>query len=248
MICRNQDFTRKLVTNTPDKYEKYQGLKNIKREWRRCAGCHFYYQVRNYPLKKLEEIYRNGYRHAAFRGETISEAFKRTSRSENNLRVDFLKKTIGLEGKKVLDIGSGIGIFPESIKTVCDVECVEENDLSIDFIRKDLGMVCHTGIPDKKFDLVTLIHVLEHIEKPDDFLKHVHEVCEKIFVEVPDHIEFSFLPLTHDEFNSCHLWFFNVQCLRKLLERNGFEVTHYRLPSYRERNLDRIWMLADAIS
>ena len=242
------------VYDTPDVYEKWVGIDRVNRTWVKCLKCGFLQQIRNYPIWQLEHIYQNGYRDHEFRGETIKEAFNRLrsiKNSENENRyIWFAMNVIHKEADRVLDIGSGIGVWPAILKDAdYHVTCVEENSHSIDFINNELGIVCHSGLASVtgKFDTVTLVHVLEHIEEPDNFLKVVKDHLREngyLFIEIPDPVEFDYLDKSHDEFNSCHVAFYDVVNLYKLLERNDFKVTDIRRVHYEERNLSRIMCLA----
>ena len=234
----------------PDKYEAYMGIKDVWRVWWKCGNCGHYKQTRNYPLADLEEIYKHGYRDEKFRGKTIESAFEEvknlsSSESENIDRCGwFYHRT--QRNTSVLDVGSGLGIFPHRLKKFgYEVECVEENELSQDFISKHLGLTCYNSIPDKQYWNTSLVHVLEHIENPDEFLKKIRGITKRhLFIEVPDAREFAYLDKSHDEFNSCHLWFFTLQNLITLIERNGFTVTEAKRMFYPQRKLSRILVLA----
>ena len=92
IICGGKPVKTKFGYRKPDKYEKWIGLKDIKRLWVKCKGCGFHWQLRNYPLSKFDELYRDWYRHPQFRGENIKEAYTRiqnyrlTYESENEAR------------------------------------------------------------------------------------------------------------------------------------------------------------------
>jgi SAM-dependent methyltransferase len=240
---------------TPDKYERWVGLKEIKRLWVRCSDCGFYWQLRSYPLSHLEKIYRSGYRHSDFRGETIAQAYRRISAikySENERRfLWFAYRTNYEKTKKILDIGSGIGVWPALLKKAeYSVTCVEENAHSINFIYENLGIGCYRNLQDTNsdFDAVSLIHVLEHIEDVDGFLGGVRKKLLKggyLFVEVPDSSEFGVLKKNHDEFNSCHVAFYDMGSLYRVLKRNGFNPIDSGVLSYKGRGLTRLMMLCN---
>jgi 2-polyprenyl-3-methyl-5-hydroxy-6-metoxy-1,4-benzoquinol methylase len=239
IICGGDAQKTKFGYTKPDKYERWVGLKNIKRLWVRCKDCGFYWQLRNYPLLKLEKIYENGYRDSVFRGETIKEAYDRvqsyrmTGGSENEARYIWFAKNIKFEkAKRVLDVGSGLGVWPQILKDAgFDVTCVDENRDSVDFIS-ELGMQCYYHLSDvivrdnvlSQFDTVSLVHVLEHIENIDGFLSEIRSRLNGyLFVEVPEASEFDLLSKDHDDFNSCHQWFFEADSLWAILERYGFK-------------------------
>jgi len=230
----------------PDKYEKWVGLTKIERCWKHCLQCGMWQQERNYPLSQLEKIYENGYRHPDFRGETIKEAFDRIMAipdSENDTRVKWLIDTMGVP-ETMLDIGSGIGVFPYRMKEEGSaVWCTEENNDSLEFINS-LGLKCLKGIPDyAKFELVSLVHLLEHIEDPRTFLTGLHKILlahGKLFVEVPDAEAFNWLDKDHDDFNSCHVCSYTVSTLYGVLRASGFDVRDIHRVFYPERKLSRI--------
>jgi SAM-dependent methyltransferase len=232
IICGGKPEKTKFGYCKPDKYEKWVGLEDIKRLWVKCKDCGFYWQMRNYPLSKLETIYAAGYRSRSLQGETIEAAYFRvqsyrvTGTSENEPRYLWFAKNIKyLKANKVLDVGSGLGVWPKILQDAgFDVTCVDTNWDSVRFIQ-DLGMKCYYHLSDVvgQFDTVSLIHILEHIQDIDGFLKQVRaRLNGYLFVEVPESSEFDFLSKHHDDFNSCHQWFFNYDSLWKVLERNGF--------------------------
>jgi hypothetical protein len=250
LICGGNNAQEEVFEyHVADKYEAYMHIGSVWRKWWVCKNCGHYHQTRNYELKRLEEIYQHGYRAMAFREEGIEDAYERImgipwSQSENKQRADWF--ALYTHHESTLDIGSGIGVFPAALKEFgYTVECVEENKLSRDFISEKLNMLCWDSIPDSKYWNVSLVHVLEHIEEPDAFLQKIKPVCKRhLFIEVPDAREFAYLPKEHDEFNSCHLWFFTLQNLITLIERNGFTVVEASRKFYPQRKLSRILVLA----
>jgi len=148
----------------------------------------------------------------------------------------------------LLDIGAGLGVFP----TVMDrhgyiVECVEENLNSISFLR-DMGFKCYDKIPDKRYSIVSMVNVLEHIENPIEFLEGIGKnVAMWFFIEVPCAVEFGYLDKDNDEFNSCHVMFYTKKTLKKTLEMSGYKVTHMETKFYETRKLSRILALCRKI-
>ena len=229
----------------PDKYEKLAGLFGIERSWEHCISCGLYSQKRNYPLPELEKIYKNGYRDHEFRGETIRQAFDRImaiENSENDYRVKWL--TDRHTPDTLLDIGSGIGVFPYAMQEKgVHVWCTEENTHSLDFINS-LGIKCVENIPDyAKFETVSVIHVLEHIQDPVSFLKNLKKAIRgdgSLFIEVPDAEAFNQFGVDHDDFNSCHTHAYDVSTLYQMLRKATFNVLDIHRGYYPERGLKRI--------
>jgi 2-polyprenyl-3-methyl-5-hydroxy-6-metoxy-1,4-benzoquinol methylase len=249
----------KFKYDKPDKYEQWQKIKHVKRAWHQCSRCGFYHQTRDYSLERLQRIYQGGYRNPEFRSETIEESFKRISsmpyaRSENKNRYDWYSQTCNINN--ILDIGSGIGVWPALLKSYgANVVCVEENKYSTKFITESLGLPCYKKLADihSRFETITLIHVLEHIQDPILFLTSLHrlmysygnlDITSELFIEVPDDQEFNYLEKDHDEFNSCHVYFYSMASLYKILEKSGFLVKEMHREYYPYRSLSRVMAVA----
>lgn len=248
-ICGSNGWINRSVRTEPDKYEKWMGIKNIRKRWRKCLGCGVWHHWRNYPLEDIERIYCDGYRDPKFRGETIDEAFSKVvhiprEKSENDRRINWLIKSssFGVPGT-LLDIGSGLGVFPYRMRQFgSKVSCVEYNQDSIALLT-GMNIKCTKETPDEKFDAVSITHVLEHIETPVEFLTDIGNHLKddgKLFIEVPDAVEFELLPPIHDDFNSCHTHFYDVPGLIRALGKADFEAIDIHREHYKERNLHRI--------
>jgi len=245
-LCGGNNFKTHHIYLKPDKYEEWMGITEVQRRWDYCCKCGLYQQLRNYPLSQLEKIYEDGYRHPDLRGETIQESFDRIMGmpgSENDVRVKWLTDTIGVPDS-MLDIGSGLGVFPYKMKKKgATVWCTEENSDSLGFLN-NLGLHCVKGIPEYvKFELVSVVHLLEHIDDPVGFLKGLHKVLVshgKLFVEVPDAEAFKWFNKDHDDFNSCHVCSYDMSTLYQMLKKARFDVKDIHRVFYPERKLKRI--------
>jgi SAM-dependent methyltransferase len=255
MICQNCYNNIHSVVfkyDAPDKYEKLSGITEVERQWLECGMCGHYQSERSYQSEKLTyEKYRN----RDFRGKGIEEEFESimalpNRARENFARICWLSHVFPNKIDRVLDVGSGLGVFPYELRNFgCDVKCVEINKESVDFLCK-LGLECVEPGENLKscFDMVTMVHVLEHIEHPCLFLSDYSRCLThngKLFIEVPDAIEFGLLPKSHDEFNSCHFHFYTVPSLASIVERSGFVVKKIERCFHGARNLYRIRLLAE---
>lgn len=247
-VCGSNGWINSILFKEPDKYEEWIGITNVRRRWRRCLKCGLWHHWRNYELEVLEKIYSDGYRDPKFRGENIRQSMLKVyglsdTKSENARRIEWLVNTLGKTPNTLLDIGSGLGVFPLKMRALgVDVRCVEHNNDSIDLLRS-LNVDCTREMPEDKFDVVSLTHILEHIETPVEFLKSLHGSLKsdgELFIEVPDAIEFEILFPTHDDFNSCHTHFYDIPSLCRTLGRAEYNVTDIHREHYKERNLHRI--------
>jgi SAM-dependent methyltransferase len=245
LVCQKDDWDVVHSYDKPDKYEKWMGINDVKRSWEKCA-CGFHQSRRNYPIEDLQKIYTNGYRDVEFRHRAINEAFQHVvnlpkEESENEQRLkDF---QVFFEPGSVLDVGSGLGVFPKRLtEEGYYVWCVEPNVESQRFINDELGIRCVPEMPVyAKFDIITLIHVLEHIVDPVPFLKQIKEITGKaLYIEVPDASEFKHLGKGHNEFSSDHVYFYDLPSIIEIVNRAGFKMVGSFYSNYKDRNLTRL--------
>ena len=97
--------------------------------------------------------------------------------------------------------------------------------------------------PERRFDLISLSHVLEHLPDPVAYLARLRMTLLKptgrIYVEVPN-------LLAHTSFEPGHLYSFTALTLRRTVEAAGFGVTFLELharPRKRDPRLHYISMI-----
>jgi 2-polyprenyl-3-methyl-5-hydroxy-6-metoxy-1,4-benzoquinol methylase len=154
----------------------------------------------------------------------------------------------------VLDIGSGLGVWPYLLSQAgYNVTCVEPNRDSADFIKNKLTIPCTCAFFNPRqypqYDIVTVIHVLEHMRDPVRFLKDVKRynlsTTGLVFIEVPDDSEIDYLGWNHDETNSCHFFFFNMTTLSALVEKAGMSIKSSHIVHHKNRDLTRLMVLCE---
>ena len=103
----------------------------------------------------------------------------------NPLRVGFIKERSALEGKKVLDVGCGGGILSQALGELgAEVTGIDASERTIGvakahskLIESDVKFFQQTiedfivSNPDKKFDVITCLEMLEHVPLPGDIIK-----------------------------------------------------------------------------
>jgi SAM-dependent methyltransferase len=93
-----------------------------------------------------------------------------------------------------------------------------------------VGELPELDLPASSFQVITFFHVLEHLDRPAEYLRKAHQLLAGdglLVVEVPDcgGIGFRHLGRRHLCFDHPHhLFFFTSPSLRGLLERTGFRV------------------------
>jgi len=131
---------------------------------------------------------------------------------------------------RLLDFGCGNGAMLGAFATVWpnwDLYGSDLSDRAVATLRtipgfKELFVGPIENIRDR-FDLITLIHSLEHLPEPVGMLRQIGSLLERsgrLFVEVPDAIENPYDFLVAD-----HLMHFSAETLRFVSERAGYQ-TH----------------------
>jgi 2-polyprenyl-3-methyl-5-hydroxy-6-metoxy-1,4-benzoquinol methylase len=112
----------------------------------------------------------------------------------NQQRIDLIK--IFRSSGSILDIGCGSGLF---LKTAFDsgygVDGIDVSEKALTFAKEEFGLNVESKSMEKlieerkKFDIITLWHVLEHFLNPVNELKKIKELLNEngvCFIEVPN--------------------------------------------------------------
>lgn len=158
------------------------------------------------------------------------------NKSDNTGRVkvikDFASKWF-LKNKKItlLDIGSGLGIFPYAIQKI-GWEClaIDPDKIAIKHISEDLNIKAICGDfmsikSIKKFNIITLNKVLEHVKYPIEILKNTHDwLSEKgfVYIELPDGEAAICEGAEREEFYVEHIHIFSIPSTIALANKAGY--------------------------
>lgn len=153
------------------------------------------------------------------------------------LSEEFLAKCISKDDS-LIDVGCGVGrwcrVAARYGRSVVGIDYSEDlinyarSNTDAENIEYIVGDVTK-DISNREFDLALLIHVIEHIEKPDDLLQSLRKIAKKIIVEVPD-FESDPLNWVRLETNcpyytdADHVREYTQTMLNSQLERNGWIV------------------------
>lgn len=160
-----------------------------------------------------------------------------------------LKKKHGMvkkaaNGNKLLDIGTGTGYFPDFMKKKgFRVTGVEIDPKARKFARSEFGLTVFSprdflvGKIHGKFDVITLWHVLEHLDNFDLYIERMLAQLEPggtLVIALPNCSSFD---ARHYKESWAgydvprHLWHFTPSTLNKLAEKHGLKVNKMkRLP------------------
>ena len=182
------------------------------------------------PFENTEEFYKTEYR-KSYKGVHQPKP-KHVYRAGNVAlqRFSRLSKLLS-QGARCLDAGSSSGEFVYLLrKRGFDAHGVEANLPYAEYSQKELGIsVCISPFSeyqtDERFDLITMFHVLEHLENPVRDLSSLAGFLKpdgKLVIEVPN-ILYPDMSFTH-KWHPGHLFSFTDQTLSMLLEKSGFKV------------------------
>ena len=95
-----------------------------------------------------------------------------------------------LKNKDILDVGFGDGSFLIKNKISKSKSGVELNIQHLNKMRryKNITVYDHIDIKNKTFDVITMFHVLEHLDNQNDYLKKIKLLMKKkskLIIEVP---------------------------------------------------------------
>lgn len=234
IVCGNESF--KLF---------HQGTRdNSEIDVMRCEKCK---SLQLSSFSQIEEgFYEEGNMHKnqySVMGDTYSEqawdSWVSETKEDDYRRADAIRDEIegrGLKGGNILDFGCGNGGFLKRLKEQKAVANVVGVELDWD-ARKHLlneGIDVYEAIdmvePSAKFDIITMFHVIEHLEKPGEIIRKIRDRLSDgglLVVETPNaddalisqyHSE-SFMNFT---FWSAHLFLYNSDSLEMLMSSCGF--------------------------
>jgi SAM-dependent methyltransferase len=154
----------------------------------------------------------------------------------------FVAEHVTAPSGRVLDIGCGKGSFLKSFKAArggWQYVGVEPSREEAVLARREASFEIHEGmfgsVPLEKnsFDLVAIMHVLEHVSRPADVVRQMADIIKPgglLFVEVPNTLD---LNMFYDVLLFEHLYHFQPATLAWLLRRSGFDiVVHEASTSY----------------
>ncbi len=146
-------------------------------------------------------------------------------------------KALLTPSSRVLDVGSGGGEFAYLLKSVDhEVVGVEPNRGYAGFSREQYGLEVRVGflgdvqLPAESFDLITIWHVLEHMEDPAAVLRQLRGALRpggRLVVEVPN-VE-AICQSPRSSFHEAHLYTFSPVTLDRLAANSALEQVQSRL-------------------
>ncbi len=193
-----------------------------------CKHCGLIFQsIEESPAAQMD-FYTDTYRMLYQNNEEPTEKDLWTQRQRAVYLLNLVRSRKHFNPQRILDIGASSGVFIRVCQEIFDAEVigVQPGDAYRTYAEAK-GLKMYASLDaliethPEKFDLVSLIHVLEHLPDPLDILKTIREklVSEKgmLLLEVPNFY-------AHDSYELAHLSCFTPHTLRETVKQAGFKV------------------------
>lgn len=208
-------------------------------ENRLCSNCGLVYQSPRMTEDELKVFYQAEYRQIYQGSEGPEQKDILVQKARAHAIVNLLQDSGVDKVESFADIGSSTGILLEEIRDVyqCQVVGIEPGDAYRQYAQsRNLKVFDSLEAADAagegEFDLISLIHVLEHVPYPVGYLRELRDKYlsqdGKILIEVPN-------LYAHDCFEIAHLTSFSRHSLVEVVKMAGF-VTEYLEPHGRPRS------------
>jgi len=251
-ICGNKKF--KFLFLCKDKSLGIPGRFNMVK----CKKCGFFFINPQPSFKELDRYYEkeNYYLNNKIRKSNQNKKIKLRlflynlyfNKNRNNVLLKFLflpikfllRSTKIASNKRILDIGCSLGQFLSEMKE-CGLEPHGIEPINFDpKIAKELNIkkdLIYAKYKNNYFDVITLNHVLEHINNPNEILKEIKRILNTkgdLIIGVPNKRCLAYLIFGK---NWCqldvprHLFTYSDKILIKLLRKRGFKIVKLRYNS-----------------
>ena len=207
-LCGSGDFSPVFVYDAPPKGEirfDFSGTGGYHREVLRCERCGHFISVHDMDDRQL---YDGQYVNSTYGDRGIGVAFDRVisldpTKSDNEGRAKRIQEFAGhhmnLDAGNgtpgLLDVGSGLCVFPYRMKAVgWDCTALDPDPRAVSHAKEVVGVtgVCGDFLTvqlNRRFDLVTFNKVLEHVKDPVEMLARAGDYLKPggfVYVELPD--------------------------------------------------------------
>ena len=199
-----------------------------------CRSCGGIQKVIDFDweleLKKIYQTYEIYVQSDGIEQQVFQEDSVESPRSRSVCVCEFVQENINISKMgRLLDIGCGNGAWLRTFNKIAPqwllngVEIYDKYRPVVESISKNTVM--YTCLPEDVpglFNIISMIHVLEHVVNPKKFLLNIRNKLYDnglIIIEIPDIHQNPFDFLIID-----HCTHFNIETLKSLIEETGFEI------------------------
>ena len=194
----------------------------------KCQNCSLVFLDKKFVNRKLKKnYYENTYIHK------YDENFKKNSNNIYKKIYDAIKTFT--KKREVLEIGPGGGYLYSYLKNnVKEYHALEVSAKMREELKKKFNIQTYKSFAkiNKKFDVVIIVSVLEHVKNPASFLKKISSYLKrdgKIIIQVPNVNDplvslYDLKYYKENYFRKVHLNYFNQYTLAKLIKKLNFKI------------------------
>lgn len=198
-----------------------------------CDSCHFV-QSEYVSEKALKAYYENFYLNLNEQG---INGYKLQQSQQGESQLNYIQEICeNQKFKIVLDYGASLGGLAEKLRTISEqVYVIEANPKFTDILKQSgmFSVLNENDLFDTQFedffDLVTISHVLEHIQDPLSLLDNFNNILKEggyLMVDLPNEVQM----LKEYGFQaSGHLHYFTINSFQEVIKKHGtFEIVEIR--------------------
>lgn len=230
-LCKNETFntiltcTDHLVTN-----EKF--------EIEACTHCGFR-RTKNFPSENVIGKYyesENYVSHSNTKKGIINSVYHAVRKLMLKKKANWVSRETGLKTGKLLDVGTGTGYFAYTMQNQgWLVSTVEKSDDARHFAEKNFRLKVYPSLNDfaqkeELQDVITLWHVLEHIEPLNHTMSQFYNLLAKnglLVLALPNCNSYD-ATVYKENWAAYdvprHLWHFTPKDIQTLAQKHGFEL------------------------
>lgn len=236
--CTKPNYILIKKFSKPPKNEPIYKVNLYKRFLYKCITCGHFINKSNIDFKKIYQKDYSNISHGKDLKNKLLKIMALKSKSDNYHRVKRIIKFLDIHSKKkieVLDVGSGFGIFPITLKKIkpkWSVTALEPDRENVNFI-KEFDVNIKKSFIEKftttnKFDFISLNKVVEHLVNPSSVLKKISKLLKKngiIYIEVPDadNAYKDKSKFNREEFFADHHHIFSKKSLINITKETGYK-------------------------
>ena len=211
-----------------EKFHKYEPTSYLPINIVECE-CGMVFQEEYLTQEEIGEFYKATYRLSVHPFKDSVSAHNIMEEEIRGKNVMAYLNDLDIVFKNCLDVGSSTGSLLKMLKSVygCEIIGVEPGDMFRKYSNKEsINTVADISEVDGKFDLVTMVHVFEHlVNNHQEMLESIWDLLEDdgyLFGEVPD----MGVALAHPVM-------FNSETLYRMIDKTKFRIVDmYRVPQY----------------
>ena len=210
-----------------------------------CENCGFQF-TQGFPVEKeIGKYYETPdyISHSDTKKGMMNELYHLVRSRMLQKKAQLINNITGKTSGKILDIGTGTGYFSHTMQQKgWQVEAVEKSAQARSFAKKNfnLDIKDDSGLNDfssGSFDVITLWHVMEHLEHLNETWERLHELLKDdgcLVIAVPNCSSYD--AQKYKEFWAAydvprHLWHFTPDSIKKFGEKHNFTlVNHLPMP------------------